>query len=171
MLTTGAKLFRTSNRCGFLLTSDIVTLGVMTSEQTAHPDRKHRTHLRVRYAETDQMGVVYHANYLIWMEVGRVELVRSRGFNYKDLEDTEGLFLTVVEAKCRYHSPARYDQEITVQTEVLTANPRLIEFAYEIRSIHPDCLLVTGSTRHIWLNREWRPTRLPVTYSDLLRLR
>ena len=170
MLTTEAKLFRASNRCGGFAHSDIVSLGLMTSEQTVHPNRKHQTYLRVRYVETDQMGVVHHANYLIWMEVGRVELVRSRGFNYKDLEDTEGLFLSVVEAKCRYHSPARYDQEITVQTEVLTANPRLIEFGYEIRSIHPDCVLATGSTKHIWLNREWRPTRLSAKYSDLLRL-
>jgi len=116
------------------------------------------------------MGVVYHANYLIWMEVGRVELVRSRGLNYKELEDTEGLFLTVVEAKCRYHSPARYDQEIIVQTEVFNANQRLIEFGYEIRSADPDCILATGSTKHVWLNREWRPTRLPVSYSELLRI-
>ncbi len=116
------------------------------------------------------MGVVYHANYLIWMEIGRVELVRSRGFNYKDLEQTEELFLTVVEAKCRYRSPARYDQQIIVQTEVVSANPRLIEFGYQILSADSDCILATGSTRHIWLNREWRPTRLPAGYSELLRI-
>ncbi len=107
--------------------------------------------MRVRYAETDQMGVVYHANYLVWMEIGRVELVRSRGFNYKDLEHT-GLFLSVVEAQCRYLYPARYDQEIIIQTEIIRSNSRMVEFAYEIHSLNPARLLATGSTRHMWLS-------------------
>ena len=135
------------------------------------PGQRHQTHLRVRYAETDQMGVVYHANYLVWMEIGRVELVRSRGFNYKDVEGREGLFLTVVEVKCRYLHPARYDQEIIIETEVLNSNPRTIEFGYQIRSAEPDKLLATASTRHVWLNREWRPTRLPDQYQGALRVR
>ena len=137
---------------------------------------KHRTQLRVRYAETDQMGVVYHSNYLVWMEIGRVELVRSRGFNYKDLEHVEGLALAVVEAQCRYLHPARYDQEIVVQTEVTAANARTIEFGYEMRLANygPEAsngrLLATGKTRHIWVNREMRPCRLPEQYSAVLRL-
>jgi acyl-CoA thioester hydrolase len=130
----------------------------------------HQTHLRVRYSETDQMGVVYHANYLIWMEIGRVELVRSRGFHYKQVEQSEGIFLTVVEANCRYLYPARYDQEIVVQTEVVSSNPRVIEFSYQIRSADPDKLLAEGSTRHVWLNRDWRPTRLPEQYHEALRI-
>src|SRR3954447_21727325 len=109
---------------------------------------KHRTRFRVRYAETDQMGVVYYANYLIWMEIGRVELVRARGFDYKQLE-AEGLFLSVIDANCHYLHPARYDQEITVQTEVVNSSSRTIEFAYQIRSADPDRLLAQGSTRHI----------------------
>jgi acyl-CoA thioester hydrolase len=125
---------------------------------------KHQVRFRVRYAETDQMGVVYHANYLIWMEIGRVELVRSRGFNYKDLEKAEGILLSVVEAQCRYLSPARYDDEICVQTEIRRANARLIEFGYEIRCATDDRILATGSTRHIWLNREMKPARLPEKY-------
>ncbi len=130
----------------------------------------HQTRFRVRYSETDQMGVVYHANYLIWMEIGRVELVRSRGFRYKDLEQSEGLFLTVVESNCRYLYPARYDQEIIVQTEVAGANPRVIDFSYEIRSADPNKLLAKGFTRHMWLNRNWRPTRLPEQYHGVLTI-
>lgn len=125
---------------------------------------RHETRFRVRYAETDQMGVVYYANYLVWMEIGRVELVRSRGFDYKDLEQ-EGFYLSVIEANCRYLHPARYDQEIIVRTEVVKSSSRIVEFGYEIRSAEPDRLLAEGSTRHIWLNREWRPARLPERYS------
>lgn len=130
---------------------------------------KHRTRFRVRYAETDQMGVVYHANFLVWMEVGRVELVRERGINYKSLEES-GLFLSVIEVNCRYLFPARYDQEIEVITEVADSNPRVVQFRYQIRSVDPDRLLATGQTRHIWLNRDWRPTRLPERYHALMRV-
>ncbi len=138
-------------------------------QQELNPRSRNETRFRVRYAETDQMGVVYHANYLVWMEIGRVELVRFRGFNYKDFE-REGLYLAVTEANCRYIHPARYDQEIVIQTEVAKSNPRVIEFAYEIRSADPDRLLARGSTRHVWLNREWRPVRLPERYHAALRL-
>jgi acyl-CoA thioester hydrolase len=132
---------------------------------------KHETRLRVRYAETDQMGVVYYANYFVWMEIGRVELVRARGIDYKQLEETEGLFLAVMEATCRYRYPARYDQEIVIETRVLHANSRVIEFGYEIRSVDPERLLAEGSTKHLWLNRNWRPTRLPERYREMLQIR
>lgn len=131
---------------------------------------KHRTRFRVRYAETDQMGVVYYANYLVWMEIGRVELVRERGFNYRELEQTEGLFLSVIDASCHYLYPARFDDEIVIQTEVVNSSSRTIEFAYQIRSATSDRLLAQGSTRHIWLNREWRPVRLPDHYREMLRI-
>lgn len=114
------------------------------------------------------MGVVYHANYLVWMEIGRVELVRSRGFNYKDLEQTDGLLLSVVEAQCRYLFPARYDDEILIHTEIRRANPRLVEFAYEIRSAEGGRLLASGMTKHCWLNREMKPTKLPSRYHSVL---
>ena len=134
-------------------------------------EQRHASRVRVRYAETDQMGVVYHANYLVWMEIGRVELVRSRGFNYKDLERTEKLALAVVEAQCRYLHPARYDQEILILTEVRAATTRSIAFGYELRLDAADGrLLATGQTRHVWVNQEMRPCRLPPRYSDLLRL-
>ena len=131
---------------------------------------KHRTSVRVRYAETDQMGVVYHANYLVWMEIGRVELVRSRGLNYKDLEATEGIFLGVVEASCRYHFPARYDQEIVIETEIVNANARVVEFSYRMLVADTEKLLARGSTKHLWLNREMRPSRLPEKYHAVLRV-
>jgi acyl-CoA thioester hydrolase len=130
-----------------------------------------RTNFRVRYAETDQMGVVYYANYLVWMEVGRVELVRALGFQYKDLEQTEGLYLSVVEANCRYVYPARYDQEIVVETRIVKAGSRMVEFAYRISSLEPERLLAEGSTRHIWLNRDWKPTSLPEKYRTALDVR
>lgn len=128
----------------------------------------HQTRLRVRYAETDQMGVVYYANYFVWMEIGRVEFVRSRGLDYKTIEETEGLFLAVMDSHCRYRYPARYDQEIMVETRVLSANTRVIEFGYEIRLADSDRLLAEGSTKHMWLNREWRPSRLPERYQEML---
>jgi acyl-CoA thioester hydrolase len=123
----------------------------------------------VRYAETDQMGVVYHANYLIWMEVGRVELVRSRGFAYKTLE-AEGLFLSVIEANCRYLFPARYDEEVIVETKVTKSSLRGVEFGYRVLSADSERLLAEGMTKHLWLNREMRPARLPEQYRDSIRL-
>lgn len=115
------------------------------------------------------MGVVHHANYLVWLEIGRVELVRHRGSNYKELE-AQGLFLAVVGAHCRYIYPARYDQEIIVQTHIRAANSRVVEFAYQIRSVEPDKLLAEASTKHVWLNRDWRPTRLPEQYQHLVEV-
>ncbi len=136
----------------------------------AHNENSHETRLRVRYAETDQMGVVYYANYFVWMEIGRVELVRSRGVNYKEFEHQEGLFLSVVDATCRYVLPARYDQEILIRTAISSAHPRMVAFSYEIRSVDPDRLLAQASTKHVWLNRQMRPSRLPAQYHRLLSL-
>lgn len=125
---------------------------------------KHQISLRVRYAETDQMGVVYHANYLVWMEMGRVELVRSLGLSYRDIEEQERLFLSVVEAECRYIFAARYDQEIIVETLLHRANPRLVEFAYRVLDAKTSRLLATGRTKHVWLGKDLRPARLPARY-------
>jgi acyl-CoA thioester hydrolase len=120
------------------------------------------TRLRVRYAETDQMGVVYYANYLIWMEVGRVELCKAMGFNYRDMERDDGIFLAVAEAQCRYRSPARFDDEVTVKTWIEEANTRMVIFGYEIRV--EKRVLATGSTRHVYVSREMQRTRLPRKY-------
>ena len=123
------------------------------------------TTIRVRYAETDQMGVVYYANYLVWMEVGRVELCRACGFNYHDMEREDGILLAVAEANCRYAAPARYDEEVTIRTEIERASNRMVTFAYEMRV--GDRKLATGFTRHVFLSRDFRPTRLPEKYLRL----
>ena len=129
---------------------------------------KNQTRFRVRYAETDQMGIVYHANYLIWMEIGRVELVRSLGVSYHDLEANDGLLLSVVNASCRYIHPARYDQEVCVESELSMVNARMVEFAYRIFLSDREKLLAEGATRHLWLNRSLRPSRLPAHYLQML---
>jgi acyl-CoA thioester hydrolase len=122
------------------------------------------TRLRVRYAETDQMGVVYYANYLVWMEVGRVDFCKSRGFQYRDLERDDGIYLAVVESQCRYRYPARYDDEVLVKTTVGDSNSRLISFDYEMSLCESGRILATGSTRHIFVNREIQAVRLPRKY-------
>jgi acyl-CoA thioester hydrolase len=119
---------------------------------------------RVRYAETDQMGIVYHANYLVWMEMGRVELCRAQGVRYRDLEQQEGVLLAVAAAQCRYHAPARYDDEVIVRTTVKRATSRLLEFEYEITFADDGTKLVTGLTTHVFCNASLRPCRLPEKY-------
>ena len=120
--------------------------------------------VRVRYAETDQMGVVYYANYYIWMEVGRVELCKARGFNYRDLERNEGIFLAVAESYCRYRAPAHFDDEIIIKTWIDDANPRTVTIQYEMRLADGGRLLATGHTRHVFVNREMHKARLPESY-------
>jgi acyl-CoA thioester hydrolase len=124
----------------------------------------HETTLRVRYAETDRMGVVYYANYLVWMEVGRVELCKALGFNYRDMEDHDGVFLAVAEASCRYRSPARFDDEVVVRTWVEAAHSRMVTFAYEMRLAEGGRPLAAGHTRHIFVDRQMTRTRLPQKY-------
>jgi acyl-CoA thioester hydrolase len=126
--------------------------------------QSHQTRVRVRYAETDQMGVVYYANYLIWMEVARVEFCQALGFRYKDMEIEDGVMIAVVEAQCRYLYPARFDDEVMVETRIAAANSRLVSFGYEMRLAEGDRRVATGATRHIFCNREMKPVRLPVKY-------
>ena len=127
----------------------------------------HLTRLRVRYAETDQMGVVYYANYLVWMEVARVEFCKALGFRYKDMEQEDGVLLAVVEAQCRYRYPARFDDEVIVETTVAEANSRLVAFQYEMRLADGERKLATGLTRHMFCNREMEPVRLPMKYRPM----
>jgi acyl-CoA thioester hydrolase len=126
------------------------------------------TRIRVRFAETDQMGIVYHANYLIWMEVGRVAYCKARGFEYKQMELQDGIFLAVAEARCRYSSPARFDEEVVIRTWVTEANPRMVRFAYEMLLAEGGRKLATGETKHIFLGRDLRPCRLPEKYRESL---
>ena len=127
------------------------------------------TRLRVRYAETDQAGVVYHSNYLIWFEVGRVELCRDYGFNYRDMETGADAFLPVTEASVKYRAPARYDDEIIVRTRVVELRSRAIRFAYEVLRANDGALLAEGETRHIVMNREGRARAFPEKYAELIR--
>ena len=123
--------------------------------------------IRVRYAETDQMGMAYYANYLIWMEAGRSDFCRECGFSYRDLEREEKAFLSVVEANCRYLSPARYDDEILVETELTRLKSRVVEFTYRIKRV--DLLLAEGRTLHVVLGPDGRPRTMPERYLKLLR--
>jgi acyl-CoA thioester hydrolase len=125
----------------------------------------HSTSIRVRYAETDQMGIVYYANYLVWMEVARVDYCRSVGFHYKDMELDDGVLLAVAESHCRYVSPARFDEEISIATSVPDVNRRFVSFAYEMT--RGGRRVAIGQTRHVFLNHALRPVRLPDKYAIL----
>jgi acyl-CoA thioester hydrolase len=122
------------------------------------------TRLRVRYAETDQMGIVYYANYLVWMELGRAEWCRAAGIRYRDMEVNDGVLLAVAEASCRYASPALYDEEVVVRTWIEDANPRMIRFGYEMVDAGTERRLASGETKHIFCNRERKPMKLPEKY-------
>jgi acyl-CoA thioester hydrolase len=121
----------------------------------------HYARVRVRYAETDQMGVVYHANYIVWMEVGRVEFCRAAGMSYRDMENDGALHLAVIEANCRYISPARYDDEIDIETRIEKATTRGVHFVYTMRNAQTGQKLAEGFSRHLFLDHALRPMRLP----------
>ena len=126
---------------------------------------------RVRYAETDQMGVVYYANYLVWMEIGRVEYCRSVGIRYRDLEIDDGILLAVVESTCRYASPALYDEEVIVRTWIAEANPRMMRFAYEMTEAVEGRRLASGETKHVFCGRDRKPRKLPEKYRPAFGIR
>jgi acyl-CoA thioester hydrolase len=129
-----------------------------------------QTRIRVRYAETDQMGVVYYANFFIWFEIGRVELLRQLGFHYKQMEIDDDCHIPVVEANCRYKSPAHYDDELLLETTVLAIRRSVIKFGY--RLLRPEneanTLLAEGATTHVTVDRAMRPVRLPRKYVTVL---
>lgn len=131
-----------------------------------------RATIRVRYAETDQMGVVYHANYLVWFEVGRVELMRQLGLDYKSMEQQDGCRMAVVEASCRYISPARYDDELVVETSLTALRRSLLKFGYKI--LHREdggkqALLAEGETIHVSVSAKMEKILLPERYASALR--
>lgn len=143
--------------------------------------------LRVRYQETDQMGVVYHTNYLNWFEIARTELIRELGMPYRIIE-RRGLLLPVTEVELKYSQPARYDDLITIHTRIIDYSHIRIQFIYEIRRYlqeqgdRPEDaaeetglplegdLLVTGMTKHVWLNTSWKPVRIDKEAPDLYKL-
>jgi len=133
------------------------------------PQAVNETRLRVRYAETDQMGVVYHANHFVWFEVGRVELLRQLGFSYRDMEVKDNRFIAVAEAKCRYRAPVRYDEEVLVRTELLNVRDSVVHFGYELRRAGDGTLLAEGETTHIVTDADMRIAVLPEKYLTVFR--
>jgi acyl-CoA thioester hydrolase len=131
------------------------------------------TRQRVRYAETDQMGIVYYANYLVWFELGRVELLRSLGLAYSQLEKDHKLILPVIEANCRYRAPARYDDEILIETRPALVRESVLKFAYRILRDDPDTkerkLLAEGETIHVVCDENLKRMPLPEPHSKALR--
>jgi acyl-CoA thioester hydrolase len=131
------------------------------------------TELRVRYAETDQMGIVYYANYLVWFEIGRVELMRSLGLAYSQLEREHQCILPVIEASCRYRSPARYDDEILIETRPSLLRESVIKFAYRILRKAPEgqdaAVLAEGETVHVVCDDQMKRKPLPAKYAAALR--
>jgi len=132
------------------------------------------TQVRVRYAETDQMGIVYYANYLVWFEIGRVELLRSLGFSYSQLEIEHQCILPVVEATCRYRAPARYDDEILIETSPALLRGSVLKFGYRIlrkaaENAEPT-LLAEGETVHVVCDGQLNKIPLPEQYAAALRV-
>ena len=125
--------------------------------------------LRVRYAETDQMGVVYHANHLVWFEVGRVEFFRSLGFSYQEMEHKDNCYIVVVEARCRYKAPARYDDEVLVRTSLKNVRESVVHFSYELVRANDGTLLAEGETTHVVTDAEMKRRSLPEKYMQMFR--
>jgi acyl-CoA thioester hydrolase len=129
----------------------------------------HETRLRVRYAETDQMGVVYHSNHLIWFEVGRVEMMREMGFSYRDMEREDGRFIAVAEVTCRYRAPVYYDEEVVVRTRLKKVREKVIIFSYELVRADDRTLLAEGETTHIVTDSTMKVVPLPEKYLTAFR--
>jgi acyl-CoA thioester hydrolase len=141
---------------------------VSGQENSPHPIAG-ETRLRVRYAETDQMGVVYHANHFIWFEVGRVELMRQFGFSYRDMEQNDGCFIAVVDARCRYKAPVHYDDEVIVRTHLRNVRESMLHFGYELLRAEDGMLLAEGETTHIVTNAQMKTITLPERYMTAFR--
>lgn len=136
------------------------------SAAAAGEGRLSTTHVRVRYAETDKMGVVYYANYLVWFEIGRTDWLRDTGATYRVLEE-EGLGLPVIEAHCEYRAGARYDDEIEIRTVARLVTPIRLAFDYRVLRQADGQLLATGYTVHAAIDRTGRPVRLPERVRNL----
>ena len=134
-----------------------------------HHHAFHETRLRVRYAETDQMGVVYHSNHLIWFEVGRVEMMREMGFSYRDMERDDGRFIAVAEVKCRYRSPVYYDEEIVIRTRLKNVRESVVVFSYELVRADDNALVAEGETTHIVTDAKMKVAALPEKYLTAFR--
>src|ERR1044072_4165705 len=137
-------------------------------EEDALFEEWHETLLRVRYAETDKMGIVHHANYLIWFEIGRTEFCRARGFSYREMEEQDNAFLVVAESYCRYKAPARYDDQLLVRTHITELRRRSLRFGYEIIRATDGQIIAEGETGHVVTDGNGRVRSFPAGYSQLL---
>jgi acyl-CoA thioester hydrolase len=140
----------------------------MNQEDFDEPDEWHEAYLRVRYAETDKMGMVYHANYLVWFEIGRTEFCRARGFSYRDMEENENAFLVVAESYCRYKAPAYYDDVLAVRTHITELRRRSLRFGYEIIRESDGVVIAEGETGHVVTDANGRVRSLPAGFAELL---
>ncbi len=128
----------------------------------------HETLLRVRYAETDKMGIVYYANYLVWFEIGRTEFCRTRGFSYRDMEEMDEAFLVVAESYCRYKAPAYYDDELLIRTHITELRKRSLRFGYEIVRASDGQIIAEGETGHVITDASGRVRSFPEGYTQRL---
>lgn len=128
----------------------------------------YETEIRVRYAETDKMGIVHHSNYLIWFEFGRSEFCRARGFSYKEMEEVDNALMVVAEAYCRYKSPAYYEDVLTIRTKLEEMRSRSIRFVYEIVRASDNILLAEGETLHLVTDHNKKVRSLPERYKEKL---
>lgn len=129
-------------------------------------DRQTCSSVRVRYAETDQMGVVYHSNYLVWFEIGRTDWLRDTGWTYREME-AAGIQLPVIEAHCEYRQGARYDDEVEIRTRAKKLSPVRVQFDYQAIRRADGATLATGHTVHATIDRQGRPIRMPDRVKDL----
>jgi len=139
-----------------------------SKHEAALSSRIAESRAKVRYAETDQMGVAYYANYFVWFEVGRSQYCNDCGFSYRDMERETGLFLIAAEASCRYKAPARYEDELIIRTRVTESTRRTLRFSYEIERAD-GAIVATGETLHVLINAAGRPSSFPEKYLTLLR--
>ena len=125
----------------------------------AVPENPHTVQIRVTYADTDQMGVAYYSNYLIWFEIARTEFFRASGLIYKQIEDEENIYLPVVESHCVYKAPVKYDDLITIKTRVSEIGRCRLTFEYEI--MNDGRSATTGYTKHVFINADRKPVEIP----------
>lgn len=141
----------------------------MTSSAPAEVSTEwHESFLRVRYSETDKMGIVYYANYLIWFEIGRTEFCRARGFSYRDMEENDDAFLVVAETYCRYKAPAYYDEELVIRTHITELRRRSLRFGYEIVRAADGQIIAEGETGHVVTDSTGRVRSFPEGYAQRL---
>ena len=134
-------------------------------------NREFSVEVRVRYADTDQMGVVYYANYFVWLEVARTEFLRSLGIDYRNIEKEKRLALPVVEAYCKYKAPARYDEIIMIRIKVSQVKNSSLRFDYSLFNKENNELLVVAYTTHVFIDKDRRPVRMPKEIQNMFEKR